>query len=224
MKIDFEIKGLKETIKNLERMGSETPFVMAKSLTNMAQKIKKDVQDEMKKVFDRPTPYTLNSIYVKPATKSNLVAEVNINDRAKYLTPQVKGGERPLKRSERYLGKWWSPGAGAKLNQYGNIKPGTITQILSVLGRHPDKFSNTTVRSRKRNKKLPTLFMIRGTSKNLPPGVWQKQGTSVKPVLAFIKQPSYHIRLHFLTIARYSIMKHWKEILDKNMVEVTTKR
>jgi hypothetical protein len=97
----------------------------------------------MAQVFDRPTPYTLYSTYVIPATKDRLESFVQLKDSAaegtpaiKFLDPEVFGGERNPKRGEKALqqlgaltsGSFIVPSAGLKLGQYGNISAGTMTK------------------------------------------------------------------------------------------------
>ena len=51
----------------------------------------------MRSVFDRPTPFTLNSIGVKPARKDNLESVVFVKDIAtSYLAPYEFGGRNKL--------------------------------------------------------------------------------------------------------------------------------
>lgn len=62
--------------------------------------------------------------------------------------PEIEGGRRGQKRSERILaqmaglpGGYWVPGPGVKLDAYGNARGSTITQIQAVLrhaGRQPN--------------------------------------------------------------------------------------
>src|SRR5271157_979482 len=74
---------------------------MAKALTQT------DIVQTMTQVFDRPTPYALNSTYVVPATKDRLESFVQLKNGAakgtpaiKFLDPEVFGEERNPKRGE----------------------------------------------------------------------------------------------------------------------------
>jgi hypothetical protein len=146
----YEIKG--NVSDALGFMGklfyNQIPFATAKALTRTAQAAQQAIRTEMQNQFDRPTPYTLNSTYVKPATKSDLVARVWIKDdtskgtpASKYIGPQVFGGERHLKRFERALqargllppGMVAVPGKAAQLDQYGNVSRGLYVEVLSYL-------------------------------------------------------------------------------------------
>lgn len=198
----IEVTGLDEVIRNLNNLAQkEMPFAISKGLNDTTAEIRTAEVRKMKEVFKEPTPYTLKSTYIRPANKTKLDAEVGVNDLAmKYLEPQIFGGPRAMKRSERYLQHFWSPGGGARLNKYGNISPGQITQVLSVLGRLPDKYSNISVRSRKRNLKPRDYFLLRTKHGKLTPGVWERKKSGVKPILAFIRGPQYKRRYPFVEV------------------------
>ena len=199
---------LTQFLRSIEKTRQQIPFATAKALTLTVKDVREGLKTEMQRVFKAPTPYTLRSLYMKSATKASLAAEVGHIDfggkggaAGKYLKPQVFGGSRPFKRSERQLGEYWVPTRRTPLNSYGNIRRGTMTQVLSVLGKNPDYYQNTTKRSRKRNKKLPEYFTSHGG--RLPAGVWQRSGRkSIKPILFFTKSPGYTPRYDFFGISR----------------------
>lgn len=61
----------------------QIPFALAKTLTQIAQATKQDVVRQMQSKFDRPTPWTLNSIFVQRAEKKDgdrMSAVVNVMD------------------------------------------------------------------------------------------------------------------------------------------------
>ena len=138
-----------EIAKAIDEMGRQGRFAMAVALTRTAQDVRKAEREEMQKVFDRPTPYTLNSLYVAGATKEQMQARVWLKDElavsnggtpaTKYLLPQIEGGGRALKGLERMmerigaLPKGWRvvPGQGASVDGYGNMSRSQVIQILS---------------------------------------------------------------------------------------------
>jgi hypothetical protein len=96
--IDLDISG---AVKLTNAITKQIPFAMAKALTQTAIQAQTDIAQAMTQVFDRPTPYTLNSTYVIPATKDRLESFVQLKDSAakgtpaiKFLDPEVLGGER----------------------------------------------------------------------------------------------------------------------------------
>ena len=145
---EMDTRQLEATLEGWEK--KQLPFATARALTQTAGLVKQALIGSMETSFDDPTPFTLNSLYVKPATKTNLKAEVGIKNmpgnaggtpQSSYLEPGVQGGQRPVKRME-YLfrqsgllksGMMFVPGQGAKLDRYGNMAPSMRVQILSAL-------------------------------------------------------------------------------------------
>lgn len=155
------------------------------ALDKVAKEIKEREVEEMRSVFDRPTPYTLNSLKVTPTRNHQLKATVWFKEPDRmsehYLVPQVEGGKRKLKGFERALGKEeYVPGKGAKINQYGNVSPGQLRQVLSVLGkaeRYAGYSANITARSKKRNRRSRDYVVLPKGSGKLPPGIYQRVAT-----------------------------------------------
>lgn len=229
-----------DVIKQLEKAESQMPFATARALTKTAQDVKEAQRKEIARVFDRPTRYTLNSVYLRPATKALLEAEVwlkgdGTNDGGStrhYLGPTISGGGRPLKRFEQRLVRAGLmqateravPAGGAAIDSSGNMSRGQIVKILSqlktaaVLG--DDSNATNSKRSRAKRAK-EAYFVSRGPgawsgsgawknglkSQHLPRGVWVRTsstgvGTSVKPVLLFVKSATYRPVYKFFDLAR----------------------
>lgn len=193
-----------EALKALANFESQIPFATAKGLTKTAQDVREVLRAEMRKVFKNPTPYTLNSLYLRPATKARLEAEVWLKYGSRpehYLLPQIAGGSRPMKRFEQRLQMMGLmrtdqravPAAGAKLDAYGNMSRGQIVQVLSQL--RTDVVSGVTqnASNSKRSKAKRSgveYFVSRGPSsqrygyagrsrgtmfmQHLPAGVWAR--------------------------------------------------
>ncbi len=145
--LEIQVTGIKEALRRLNNLANEIPFAASKALNDTAKEVKQEEVREIDRVFDRPTPYVKNSLYVYPSSKTKLVAEVSFKDRQqKIMAPHVYGGTRVMKRSEKLLGEYYVPGQGARLNQYGNMSPGQVTQVLSAL-----KSSPIRIRTRQRD-------------------------------------------------------------------------
>ena len=92
----------------LRSFDKQLRFATAAALNNVAFTARTDVQAEMRKVFDRPTPYILSALRVtKKADKTDLSATLEPQsqggkgvDPANILRPEVAGGARKLKRAE----------------------------------------------------------------------------------------------------------------------------
>jgi hypothetical protein len=203
----------------LRRLGEfrneSLPFWTAYALTKTAQDIQVREVEVMAEVFDRPTRFTLNSLYVKPATKRDLRAFVMFKEGFgsvpawRYLGAQIMGGPRDKKGHERALERagimsddeFCVPGKGVKLDAYGNVSGPLITRILSSLGANPDPMSNTTERSKRRNPRRTNFFVLRGHGR-APDGIYERKGRGVLvPTLIFVRQPRYDKRFPFYETA-----------------------
>lgn len=198
------------------------PQVATDTINHVANIAAKKVRDAMSKVFDRPTPYTLNSVYVLPAkvVSTEAFAYISIKDwpdkgiaANKYLSPQIYGGGRNLKRSEEALMRKGflptgslatAPGKGMKLNAYGNIPGSTMVSILSGLGAFSEAgyIANRAAKIAKKSKskKKPRQFAVFDPPGAGVLGIYERYGTDmrkIKPLVAFVKIPNYKPRLRF---------------------------
>ena len=209
MRMEFKLEGIEEAKKMVS--SNLLRSILEKALNETVADVKRAEVEEMKRIFDRPTPFVLNSLYIWRANRTNLEASLNVKDRAvKILAPHIYGGGREQKRSEKWLrAPYWIPGQGARFNKYGNISPGQVTQILSATGVHPDPYARTTARSRKRNKAMPNYFVARHMP-HLQPGIYQRMsGGKIKPVLIFVQNVNYPVRFNFFEVAEKTVAKVW---------------
>lgn len=122
---------------------------VATALTRTAKAARDTVRAATPQYIDRPTPFTQRGHFFSGANARRLSARVWFGRddgvgaaRGKFLSPQIEGGGRGLKRFEKALqargampqGHFAVPGPGAKLDAFGNMSPGQITQILSQVG------------------------------------------------------------------------------------------
>ncbi|SFI75897.1 hypothetical protein [Nitrosomonas sp. Nm34] len=224
----------------------QIPFAMSLAINRTAKKIKEAQEREIKDVFDRPTPYIQNSVFLKPSTKNDLTAIVGIKDQSvkavppsKILSAEIVGGERRLKRFERALravgalppGYFTRPGEGAALDAYGNISKGQINQMLAYFQAFPEAGykANSTAESRaklKRGTKAKmgiSYFVGAPGGGKLPLGIWQRIhsgfGTAVRPILIFIPTALYEATLDFRFVAESVIEKEFYGEFNKALVE-----
>ncbi|MDO9277141.1 MAG: hypothetical protein Q7U05_01080 [Polaromonas sp.] len=210
------------------------------ALNATAEKGRVAVVKEMRSVFDRPTPWVLNSLRIKYASRTKLMAELAHKDRnsaessRSMVAPHVTGGERHFKAMEaRLLGtglipKGYNavPGGAAKLNANGNMSPGQITQVLNVLGTYTEagynKANSKTVtrlaKGRVKKNIYGFVYWVNpvsgpGRQRHLQPGVYQRVttgfGSSLKPILIFVRQARYRPRLDFFGIAQTTVDKEF---------------
>jgi hypothetical protein len=232
IKVDINIKEFQEAMK---KAANQVPFALSVAINASAEKAKELVKAEMPRVFDRPTPWVLNSLRVKRSTKTNLTAELAYKDKnsvdnsRSMVEPHVFTGKRHFKAFEARLlniglipaGYNAVPGEGANLDANGNMSQGQISQLLNVLGAYTEAGYNkaddrTVTRLAKGNKKKNIYGFVYWVNKvgstkatHIPPGVYKRVttgfGTSLKPILIFVKRASYRKRLDFFGIAAKTI-------------------
>lgn len=234
---------LKDVQATIRAIGPQAQFAAAVALTRTAKVVRDELKVEMSRVFDRPTPYTLNSLFVKPANKQNLEAMVWLKDATskgtpadRYLKPQIFGGSRSLKSMEKALqsqgkmprGYYAQPAAGAQLDQYGNVKRSQIVQILSQLqvqrgGGYDSKRSNSAASKRTVARQGVTYFAIVSKVGKLVPGIYLKKqfakGSAVKPVFIFTRETSYEPRFKFFEVAERVANQRMPSIFDQALRE-----
>lgn len=177
----FQIKleGVDDLLARLDGMARQLPYAIANGVNKMAEQIMEVEKTEMRRVFDRPSPFTINSLRVWRSRWPNLTARVyfkdppNLSQREHYLEPQVQGGSRRLKPFEVALGRRFAmPGKAAVLNQYGNLTRGQVTKIMSQTGSFREGGAEAN-RTRKGNKAGDMLLISKQRGKLLP-GVYQR--------------------------------------------------
>lgn len=220
-KVDMSLDAFPVSAGMRELEKKHIPFVMARTATLLAQRVKKGTITVMQKRLDRPTPTTLNSLFVKMATKAR-AAEVYFKDSwasgipaDTYLQQAVSGGLRPHKRFEKSLiargimrsGQFAVP-TTAFMNQYGNVSRGTMLKILSGLGAAESTRgyqANASGSARSRRKGNAHRFFsgdVDGTQ-----GVWERKsmgmGDAVRPVFIFSDSaPKYRTIFPFFKIGQ----------------------
>ncbi|MCS7579931.1 hypothetical protein CJU03_34110, partial [Pseudomonas aeruginosa] len=109
--ISIKPEGFQQQLADLTELEQrQIPYATATALTRTAQGLMDRLRDEMRVVFDRPTPYTLNSLRMVPARKDRLEARVWFKDEADgaqpasvWIAPEVYGGPRRNKPAELQL-------------------------------------------------------------------------------------------------------------------------
>lgn len=219
----------------------------ADAASRLAAKARQQVMADMPKIFDRPTQFTVNSIRYRPATSENLESAVYISDDAakglsprKYLGPQIKGGDRGEKRSERALqikglmapDQRLVPSTQFDLNAEGNVSGAKMTTILSRLSAMGEQGykGNVSVRSKRQlakrgmaTKQTGTDFFIaRGKWSDRGLGIWQLIGKGeVRPALIFTdKKPTYKPIFHFNKLVMDVVRGAWAGQVRRALHEI----
>jgi hypothetical protein len=254
----FDIKIHLDTEKLTKAiLQSVAPDVRRKALvaagTRMAQKARAEVTRELPKIFDRPTAFTMRSIRYRPPTEHNLTAEVYISDDSnrglsprKYLGPEITGGARNAKRSERAMmlkgmigpDQRWVPSnqSNTDLDVYGNISGSMMVQILSRISAFGEQGykANASDATKRRLAKLKLAikstgtdyFIARNKGDDRALGIWtlQTPGSKgvrgvVRPVLIFVnRQPTYRARFPFGELVEKSFGAHFMDELRAALI------
>lgn len=236
IKIDVDADNmLARTFTDMER--TQLPFAVMQAVNATAFGVRESWQRMAARVFDRPTPMTINAVLYAKATRQRLFATVFIRDEAikgtppaKYLLPQVQGGERRPKGMERLLqsagvmpqGMFAVPGNGAQLDAYGNVKPGQVRQILSQLqsGMETGYTSNESEKSRGRRLKREAkrgggghYFPIKQRRGALQPGLYERVttgfGSGVRSIFVFTRSARYTPRYDIYGLAQ----RQWNALM-----------
>jgi hypothetical protein len=229
MKVSIQ-SNFPDVAQRLSQLGRQAPFVAAVSLTRTIKDAQGAIKVEMERAFDRPTAYTLNGTFTKPATRNNLEARVWVKDNPsgkgtpadRFLLPQIHGGSRSQKGMERMLqraglmpaGHFAVPAAGAQLDGNGNVKRSQIVQILSQLKlQRGAGFESRATGSDRSNRTIArqgvTYFALAGKRRGLQPGIYLKRkfahGTAVRPVFIFVPAVRYRPRLRFFEVGQATV-------------------
>lgn len=231
----------------LRLLGRQAPFVAAVTLTRSVKDGQTAIKDTMPRAFDRPTSYTLNGTFMKPATKTRLEARVWVKDNVaskgtpadRFLLPEIYGGARGQKGMERMLQSaglmksgWFAvPAAGALLDANGNVKRSQIVQILSQLKlQRGAGFESRASGSAKSNRSIArqgvTYFALAAKHRGLKPGIYLKRrfahGTAVRPVFIFVPAAQYRARLPFFDVGTATISKRFPVHFDTEWTKAVT--
>lgn len=180
--ISIRIEGLKELQQRFAYAAEQLPFATSVACNNLAFAVREAEMETIARVFDRPKPQTVRNIRVFKGTKQRpgaTIAFQQIYSGDEYMIPEVDGGQRTMKPSEKRLGRYYVPGAGAKMDKYGNMQGGQTTQVLSRLKRFPEVgyLMNETAKSKGRRRgasKSTEYFMVTKKTGGLAPGVYQR--------------------------------------------------
>lgn len=248
MEITVRIKELDSTMAQLSsRVEKQARYAAMVSINRVAWLATEATKSEMRKVFDRPTPWVIGGVRYKKATRDYLRAVIDLdfwgNKQGvaveQVLKAEIFGGSRQKKRHEIALervgilppGMVVIPGSAAKLDAYGNMQAGQINQIISFFqafgqqgyqANMSDKRKASIARGGKKQQGF-TYFALRQKRGKLLPGVYQRidfaHGSAVKPVMIFVSRATYRQRLDFYGIAQRVVDANLRPEFDKAMAE-----
>ena len=216
-------RDLDDALAALDRLGKGlAPRALADALNHTANQARQALRAEMEDVFTSPTPWVLNSIYMKNATVADTEAALWVKDGKlggngrgfdDWFSPQVFGGSRLVKGSEKMLrqrgilrpGQFIVPTDATPLDANGGIRRAWMNEELSGLGAFNKSGSdhNATDSRRSQAKGHAAAFFVIKRGK-VPIGIAERRGEGVmRVVLQFSRRkPSYRTRFRFFDVVR----------------------
>jgi len=213
------------------------PFAVLQAVNATAYEIRAQWERVAPRVFDRPTSLTRKAAMYRKATKQRLFAEIFLRDEAfkgtppaKYLAPQVEGGERRKKAFEVLLqrkglmpaGQFAVAGRRATLDAYGNVAAGQVRQILSQLqaGAEQGYVSNETAVSRTRRTRREArkfgrtydYFVLNKRKGKLRPGIYERsndRSRAIRSIFIFTSRATYRPRYDIFGLAQ----RQWDKLM-----------
>jgi hypothetical protein len=208
----INLDSVQEQMRNLK--DNQLPFAISLAVNRSAKDVRKRIIDSMPTIFNKPVPFTLDSLGMWPGNKSKPSATVGFKEWAgkgvpavKYLQAQVYGGIRRQKKYEVALqsrgiitGNQVTVPDTAFRDNFGNVKRGEIVRMLSSLS----LFTEQGYSANKVKGKAPTEFFAwkrDGSHMTIYKRIGKSRGKNKKrdivPFLHVIDMPNYPILFEF---------------------------
>jgi len=225
-------KAMQDALRKIPQQAKPS---LARAMNTAIKQAEVDVYGEMRRVFDRPTPWTMGSLTIDKASTNNLEAVVRVKGKAdsgsavpaeSYLRAEIDGGNRRFKRFEVALFKVGAmpagyiavPAAGARMDAFGNMSAGHITELLAWFRAFPESGYRANTSDVKRGKKAKgtrrtrgkVYFSIAHGDTRLRPGIYESVsfgalGSGVRAVMFFRSKASYSKRLDIAKVGALTL-------------------
>jgi hypothetical protein len=206
----------------LTSWAKQLQFASAVALTRTAYKARDLAYDEFRRALDRPTRFTMNSLFVESATRSKREATVktkpgfNSVPAGAWLVPNVEGGKRTSKSFERKVGSYMVPSKYMNLDSFGNVPGSTFRKIFSNLQLGDEQQSTNSAASKRKRKNeayfLRNDIIFRRTNHT----VGDKTLGAIIPQLILVKNdPDYDPVIRWAEIAELAYDRHYADEFDK---------
>jgi hypothetical protein len=214
---------LTQAEKDLKALAQKVlPAALIGAINDQAFATREAIHNEMGRVFDKPTPYTLRSNVVEKATAGRPEAWVGLRKDGGFrqaLAHEYSGGSRRFKKIE---GKFRSLGlvpdgyivVASKyldVDGYGNVSPALYRKIANQdwRGRVGSQAYFTSTKKSRRGKARYQSTYIQMPPKNRSghvPGIYQRidnaeGGGTLRPILLFVRPGSYERAIKLEDIA-----------------------
>lgn len=241
MKLTLDVTGLAEAVRAIKGFSDRRlAAAAATALTRTASDIAKAERDAMVRVLDRPRPYTLGGVGMKPATAADLTAEVFLKTEGaggrgagKYLRALVDGGQRRMQGWEKKLAgagvlpSGWRavPGAGARLDAEGNLDRRQLRQILDQLRllmvTGPRSRGEQAKRRAAAARAGGAFFVLQPGQAKAGPGIYARDGRSITPVVVFVTRSQYRRTFEFYgeaqRVAEQRLPQNFRRAIDDSI-------
>jgi hypothetical protein len=220
--------------------GSQLRYIVARSLTHTAKAVKTEIGKQIDSKISSPTAYTRQSLWVKSATKADLLARVNLKDfkrggarfsheqtlghlfvHTSHQTRNPTGLERAMYgRGLLRRGEYLVPGSGAKIDGNGNMSRGQVRQIIAQLKMSTSRYDDATgsARSRRNRNRSGNVFWSDGKG-GLGRGIFIRKGRGIQCLAAAINKPRYAVRIDMAKIAEREVKANFVRTLDHYTTE-----
>lgn len=213
------------------------PKALKDAANHLGSVINKTLRDEISIKFDKPVPYTERALDWTRATIDKPMVRIWIKDdpnkgtaQERYLTPQIRGGQRGHKRFERALilkglmrsDEYAVPAYGAPRDGYGNVPGSYIVRMLSDLQALGDNgYRSNRKGPRKGKRRYNYWFGVRtGDNVGLKPGIYYSSGASLPAlVFMFTRSPNYRVRYPFYEIATRLYNSYRDQIVGQHIAK-----
>ena len=207
--ITVDIRGMDAIRAALQGVSSQLPFAIASAINSTAFSVMNAERAEIKRVFDRPTPWIVSQVRFTQATKQNLTAIVSFNTQKAdaIMTPNVISGARGMKPYERVLqrigvlpsGMRAIPALQLRTTASGDISRSAVNKIIrgvSAIG--------------------SGYFVIKAVGHRLHPGVWFKfKNGKIQPQFLFVPQATYRRRFDFTGVGEREVNRVFADNFEK---------
>ncbi len=241
IKVNIDTSGILRIKAELEGKGKQVRFATLRALNAGAYAAAQATKAEMRRVFDKPTPWVLGSVRYKKATKEKLEAQVDFDfwgnkqgvTVAQVLRAEIYGGPRRLKRFEVALqrrgilpaGMAAIPTKRAPRDQYGNVSTGLITQMLSFFDAFGEQGYRANMGAKGREKRWKTtkkrigfeFFALQQQQGKLFPGIYMRKnyGAADAARVSHLQSGGAYALFFFVPIPKYKRLLDFYGVAEK---------
>lgn len=239
MKLSIKINGIDDAMRSARILGEQAPMAVAKSLTAIAVKARNAEKAKMAQVFDRPTPYALNSMFIKMATPELLEAKIWVRpvggidaQEQKFLGMEVFGSEagktrrhKPFEKQLIYKGimpeyMYAVPTRSMPRDAYGNMSRGELIRLLSYLGAIAEVRTRMNRKPSSKRKINYAYLYVREKNGNYQPGIYKLTNKRLDRIIAFIPNPSYDPKFPFHDVGAGVFRENWRETVNEQILGI----